>query len=134
MQSRQRTYAILLSVGACILLYRAFSMLFLGNAFQKLVFWVFSLLVIESLVDLTCLITAIRWALADTKEKALLPLRLGAAATILHAIRVLIYVLGRIGPWHNFDLKITYASQSGNLFWIWFASVLSLLGIWKSRR
>ena len=49
---------------------------------------------------------------------------------ILHAIRVLIYVLGRTGPWENLDVKPeqqdTYTFE---WFWVDFAAVLAILGV-----
>ncbi|MBI9097161.1 MAG: hypothetical protein JEY91_01725 [Spirochaetaceae bacterium] len=59
-----------------------------------------------------------------------LSLRFGASAAIFHAFRVLIYVLGRTSPWINFDLKPEFHSQqNGVIFWVYFAAILSILGI-----
>ena len=41
------------------------------------------------------LITAFRWWLANDRRLDRIPLRLGAAAAILHEVRVLIFVIGR---------------------------------------
>jgi hypothetical protein len=139
--SRQRIYASLLSLGACVLLFRTFRMMFVENAFDILVSWVFSLLILESVIDLSCLITAMIWGITGDERRAALPLRLGAAAAILHALRVLIYVLGRTGPWVNFDVKPEHhSSYITNWFWVYFAATLSVLGvagvfiIWRIRR
>jgi hypothetical protein len=49
---------------------------------------------------------------------------LGAAAAILHAIRVLIYMLGRTGPWVNFDEKPGHRdSYTFEWFWVYFAAI-----------
>lgn len=86
--SKQRIYASLLILGACILLFRASRMILVENAFDILVLWVVALLIAELLIDFACLISSIRWLIANDGLKASLPLRLGAAATIFHAIRV----------------------------------------------
>lgn len=128
--SRQRIYACLLILGASILLFRTIRMVLIENAFNILVFWVFSLLIVEFLIDLSCVLSSIRWFIFDNSIKARLPLRLGAGAAILHAIRVLIYVLGRTGPWINFDVKQEYHdSYTFKWFWVYFTAILSILGI-----
>ena len=71
------------------------------------------------------------------------PLRLGAAAAILHAPRVLIFVLGRTSTFLNFDVRQEYHATHGGLlswFWVYFAGAMSVLGvfgvliIWQVRR
>jgi hypothetical protein len=54
---------------------------------------------------------------------------------------VSIYVFGRTGPWLNFDIKAEYRAEiASNWFWIYFAAVLSVLGvagviiIWRLRK
>ena len=123
---KQRIYAFLLSVGAGFLLFRTFHMMFVVHAFELLVPWVSVLLVAECIVDLACLVGSIRWAVTNDEHNAGLPLRLCVAVIILHAIRVLIYVLGRTGPWINFDVKpVHHASYITNWFWVYFAGILS---------
>jgi len=128
--AKQRIYAGLLTIGAGILLFRTLRMIFVENAFEILVLWVFLLLILELLVDFSCILSSLRWLISGDPIKASLPLRLGAAATILHAVRVLIYVLGRTGPWVNFDVRPEYlSSYIFDWFWVWFAGILSVLGI-----
>ena len=128
--SKQRLYAFLLTLGASILLFRTMRMMLIEGAFEILVTWVVGLLIAEFLIDLACVIGSIRWFILNDRTKATIPLRLGAAATILHAIRVLIYVLGRTGPWINFDVKPQYhESYTFEWFWIYFATILSILGV-----
>jgi hypothetical protein len=91
--SRQRLYAALLGPGACILLFRTTLMIAQGYL-GILLPWVAGLLLVELALDLGCLLGSIRWWVAGDEARARLPLRLGAAATILHAVRVLIYALG----------------------------------------
>gem|GEM_PF-2217641 len=142
--SRQRFYASLLSVGAAFLLFRTFSMMLAGQAFKIFVPWVSALLVAESLLDLACLIGSVRWIITPKYRMASVALRLCVAVIVLHAVRVLVYVLGRTGPWINFDMKPIYrAYYVADLFWVYFAgigSALSLLAvvvvwqIWKRVR
>lgn len=141
MVTKQRIYAFLLILGASILLFRTLRLLFLEQGLEILVLWVIILTVLESIIDSCCIIGSLRWLISNDALKATFPLRLGAAAAILHAIRVLIYVLGRTGPWVNFDVKPIYrSSYSFDWFWVWFAAILSVLGvigvivIWKLRR
>jgi len=93
--SKQRLYASLLILGACILLFRTIMMLSQG-ALDVLVLWVSVLLITELLIDLGCLLSSIFWWIDNDKNKARIPLRLGATAAILHAVRVLIFVFGRV--------------------------------------
>jgi predicted lysophospholipase L1 biosynthesis ABC-type transport system permease subunit len=141
MVTKQRIYAFLLILGASILLFRTLRLLFFEQGLEILVLWVIILTVLESIIDSCCIIGSLRWLISNDALKATFPLRLGAAAAILHALRVLIYVLGRTGPWVNFDVKPIYrSSYSFDWFWVWFAAILSVLGvigvivIWKLRR
>ncbi len=128
--SKQRLYASLLALGAGILLFRTIRMVMIENTFNILVFWVFILLVAEFFIDLGCVLSSITWFISDNSINSRLPLRLGASAAIFHAIRVLIYVLGRTGPWINFDVKQEYHdSYTFKWFWVYFTAILSILGI-----
>jgi hypothetical protein len=140
--SKQRFYASLLILGACILLFRTIMMLFQG-ALEVLVLWVSALLIAELVLDAACLGSSIRWWIADDKEYDRTPLRLGAAAALLHAARVLIFVLGRVGPWINFDVRPAQrALHSTRWSWegVYFAAIMTVLGvigvliIWRLRR
>lgn len=129
--SRQRLYASLLALGACILLFRTLTILVQGNL-DVLMPWVSILLFAEMLLDLTCLVGSIRWWICNDRSKATLPLRFGAAAAILHAIRVLIFVMGRVGPWIDFDVRPEQRAMH-DARWTWtgvhIAAILSVLGI-----
>ena len=96
--SRQRLYASVLILGACVLLFRTVMMISQG-LLDVLVLWVSLLLIAEFLIDLAWLFSSINWWISKDRNKASLPLRLASAAIILHAVRVLIFVLGRVGPW-----------------------------------
>lgn len=128
--NKQRIYASLLTFGAAILLFRVIRMMFFEDAFQILATWVQWLLIAEALVDLLCLISSIRWFITGGSEKAGVALKSGAAATLIHAVRVLIYVLGRTGPWINFDIKTEFRNHyTFEWFWVYFAGILSALGV-----
>ena len=95
--------------------------MFFEQGLEILVLWVIILTIVEFIIDFSCIIGSLRWLISNDALKATFPLQLGAAAAILHAIRVLIYVLGRTGPWVNFDVKPIYrSSYSFDWFWVWF--------------
>ena len=128
--SKQRMYGLLLAMGASLLLWRTFQLMFVEQGLEILVLWVITLTILESIIDFSCIITSLKWLISNDAQKATIPLKLGAIAAILHAIRVLIYVLGRTGPWVNFDVKpIYHSTYSVEWFWVWFAAALSILGI-----
>lgn len=140
--SNQRLYALLLILGAGILLFRTLRLIYLGYL-EIFVLWVAVWLIIELLVDLGCIVSATRWWITNDKNQDRLPLRLGATAAIVHAFRVLIYVVGRVGPWINFDIKPKYwGTPYTNWSWaeVYFAASMSVLGvigviiIWRFRR
>jgi hypothetical protein len=139
MVSRQRIFASLLALGASILLYRTITMILQG-AMDILVLWLAILLIAELLLDLSCLLSSLRWWISKDRAKARVALRLGAAAALLHALRVLVFVLGRVGPWINFDVRPEYHeahSDTWTLTGVYFAAIMAVLGligviiIWK---
>jgi hypothetical protein len=128
---RQRIYASLLALGACILLYRTIAMISHG-ALDVLMLWVSILLMAEMLIDLSCLLCSIHWWISRDRAKGTIALRLGAAAVLLHAVRVLVFVLGRVGPWINFDVRPEHRAEHGSTWtWtgVWFAAIMSVLGV-----
>ena len=142
LNSKQRLYSSLLFLGACILLFRTITMIVQGYL-GVFVIWVSVLLMAEFLVDLGCAAFSVVWWISNDARKDKIPLRLGTAAAILHAIRVLIYVVGRIGSSNNFDIKPEYHSSSyahWEIGWVYFASIMSILGligvviIWQYRQ
>ncbi len=127
--NRQRTYATLVGLGICILLFRTIAMLTDGSL-TMLVWWVSALLVLEFLLNVGTFLSAIWWWIAGTETRASLPLRFTAAAVILHAVRVLIYALGDVGPWPHFDVRPAYrATQLVDLTWVVFASTMAALSL-----
>lgn len=127
----QRIYASLIILGAGILLFRTLTMLFQG-VFHILALWVFILLIIEMIIDATCIFTAIPWWISNSRQKDSLPLTMGAAAALFHAFRVFIFVLGRTGPWIDFDVRPEERAMHAER-WTWgevyLAATLSVLGI-----
>ena len=129
-KSRQRLYALLLAFGASVLLYRTLSMMLKEGALEILLPWAIILLFIEFLFDLACLVFSIRWFILNQRDKATIALRLGAAATVLHALRVGVYILGRTGPWYDFDIRPEIRQEyTFNWFWVNFAGVMAVLGL-----
>jgi len=117
-------------LGAGILLFRTIRLLSVEKGWTMLAEWVIGLTFVEMAIDLLCIFFSIQWLLSKEGNNKKFALQLGAAAALFHAFRVLIYVLGRTGPWINFDLKPEYqADHEGNMFWVYFAAILSLVGI-----
>jgi hypothetical protein len=140
--SRQRLYATLVFLGAGFLFLRTIKMM-TQDALVWMVSWVAALLIAESLLDATILLGAVRWWMTQAEDHARFPLRATAAAVFLHAVRVLVYALGRLGPWIDFDIRPEHRpvySSRGSLGWVYFASIMSVLGIlgviivWRNRR
>ncbi len=128
---QQRFYAAMLILGAGLLLTRTIIMLS-QNALNVLVSWVSLLLIIEMLIDVACIITSVNWFIANNPLKSKIPLRLAAIAAIFHAFRVLVFVLGRVGPWIDFDVRPEHRALH-HLTWTWtgvyFAAIMSILGL-----
>jgi hypothetical protein len=60
---------------------------------------------VEMAFDALTIVGASRWWASGDDEDAHLPMRAGAASTVLHAARVGVFVLGRTGPWVDFDVR-----------------------------
>ena len=141
-QYRQRIYASLLILGAAILLFRTVTMVAEG-AFNTLEVWVNILLIIEMLVDLGFVLAAIPWWISNHPKNNLLPFKIGVAVVVVHAIRVLVFVLGRTGPWFDFDVKPEHRALHASR-WTWsevyfastmvIVSVIVLIIFWQYRR
>ncbi|MFW2381469.1 MAG: hypothetical protein ACN4GZ_06895 [Acidimicrobiales bacterium] len=116
--------------GISILLTRASIILF--GSRRVLRQWVIGLAGVEFVLDLATLLTSIRWGVTNLRRHRSLPLRLAAAATLLHAARVGVFVLGRLRPFKDFDVRPEHRS-SHDQRWNWrqvtFAVVMSLLGV-----
>ncbi|MDH3683192.1 MAG: hypothetical protein OEV40_24980 [Acidimicrobiia bacterium] len=126
-----RRPAALLFGGAGILLYRTVALL-AGSGRVVLKPWVVALTFIEMALDCVTMAGSARWWLTRCAGHARLPLRAGVAATLLHAARVSVFVLGRTGPWRDFDVRPEHRADHDER-WTWsqvvLASVLSVLGV-----
>jgi len=132
----------LLIAGAGILLYRTIALL-AGGAGRILKRWVVGLTIVEMVVDIFTMVGGARWWVSREPTEASLALRAGAVATLLHALRVAVFVLGRTGPCVDFDVRPEKRATHKER-WNWkqvaFAGILSVLGvigvlvIWLVRR
>jgi len=117
-------------LGACILLFRTLRLLTIENGWETLAIWVITCTIIEMLIDLFCIAFSFSWLIKTSPNSKIIALRLGVAAAIFHAFRVFIYVIGRVGPFYNFDLKPQFRNtQNAEMFWVYFASILSISGV-----
>jgi hypothetical protein len=126
-----RWKALLFTIGGAILVSRAFTMMVDGYL-GIYVPWAAILLALEFLIDATWLASAIAWFFKDNKANEKNTFNLAAASILLHAFRVMIFVLARIGPLTNFDIKETYhATHYARWDWtgIFLAATLSLMGV-----
>ena len=138
----KNVFAGLLFVGAGFLLFRTI-VLILHGALTEQVRWVAVLLVVESMLDVATLIACFEWWRRLGEPRVRIALRLAAAVTIVHAIRVLIFVLGRLEPWRDFEIRPEFRPLSEDR-WSWgevyFAAVMSTLSlcgvliVWMLRR
>lgn len=99
-----RYYASFFMLGSGFLIYRTFALI-AGGSLAINTTWVSALLFLEMIADAACLFASIKWWIRNNMAAARLPLQLCAAMVIMHAIRVLIFVIGRAGPWINFDVR-----------------------------
>ena len=129
--SRQRIYASLLILASAFLLYLTLTMISEG-ALQYLSLWVSVLLFIELLTDLGCLLASAWWLWINDKSRDRLPLRFGTAVAFFHAFRVLVFTMGRVGPWIDFDVRSEHRAMHHET-WSWpevyFAFIMSVLGV-----
>ena len=142
MFSRQRFYAGLLFLGGGFLLYRTIYLITHGS-FEINVLWVNFLIIIEMILDICVMIFCLKWWIANNASYDSIPLRLAAAVTIFHALRVLVFAIGRIGPWINFDVRPEHRAlhyTRWSIEGVYFASIMSVLGIigviviWRLRK
>jgi len=138
--NRQRTYAAIVGLGIWVLLIRTILMVAQGYL-VTFVPWVAALLAFELLLNASIFLSALWWWIGAVANRATLPLRLTAATVIIHAIRVLIFVLGRTVPWLDFDVRPIHRMISpAEWHWVVFAAILATLSlvalavVWRRRR
>lgn len=138
----RRAFAALLFFGAAFLLYRAIMVVY-GGAVYVNVWWVAALLFLEMGLDALCMFCAAVWFVKADKPSESITLKVTAAIIIVHAVRVLIFVIGRVGPWIDFDVtpehRLAHSSR-----WVWTdvflagtpasLSVIALIVIWQTRK
>ena len=132
----------LLSAGAGILLYRTIALI-AGGARRVLERWVVWLTFLEMAIDVVTSGSAARWWQSRNPDHAHVALVAGACAALVHAVRVAVFVVGRTGPWIDFDVREDARADHGER-WTWpqvvFAGTLSTFGvigvvvIWMVRR
>lgn len=130
MIKNEKAFSLWMILGAGILLVRTIRLLVYEEGLIVLALWVKVLTFIEMSIDISCIIFSFKWLLNCTKRNKTISLRLGATVALFHALRVFIYVLGRIGPWKDFDKTSEYRLTGDvNLFWVYFAGILSVAGV-----
>lgn len=139
---RTRLYSVLLFLGAGFLAFRALTLIAEG-AHVINVGWVTALLYLELALAVSVMAATVPWFAGKTARAESLALRLAAGVTVLHSVRVLIFVLGRTGPWTDFDVRPEErAAHAARWSWgeVWFAGAMSVLSlvvlalIWRERR
>lgn len=128
---RYRLLAALLFLGAAFLLYRTLAML-AGGAIHEFVPWVVVLLFLELALDALTLGMCLLWGITLSIWHGAQVFRLTAAVVVVHAMRVLIFVLGRTGPWVDFDVQpLARAGHAARWSWfgVWFAGTMSVLSL-----
>lgn len=127
---QDRTQAVLVGGGISILLTRA--LILIMRSRRVLRAWVTNLAAAELALDVATLGAAIRWWWTNSRGNRQVPLKLAAAATILHAGRVLVFILGRLRPFKDFDVRPEHRSEHDER-WSWgqvyFAAAMSVLGV-----
>lgn len=130
-EDTSRRAAVLLFCGAGILFGRTVALL-AGGAGRVLRPWVVALTWVEMMIDVVTLAASARWFRSREPAHAGLAMRAGAVATLLHAVRVAVFVLGRTGPWRDFDVRPEQRKGHDDR-WTWaqvrFAGVMSVTGV-----
>ncbi len=132
----------LLLLGAGFLLYRTLALV-AGGARRVLAPWVVGLTYLEMAIDAVTMTWAARWWRSRSPAHASPALRAGAGATLVHALRVAVFVVGRTGPWVDVDVREEERARHDER-WTWaqvvFAGTMSVLGVigvfvvWITRR
>ena len=94
--------------------------------------WVIAMAEVELTLDLATFCAAIAWWASGARWARTTALRCAAAATIFHAVRVLVFVLGRLRPFKDFDVRPGQRTRHDET-WTWrgviFAAAMSVLGV-----
>lgn len=118
-------------------------MLVAGGSLHTYTWWAAALLGIEFVVDAVAVAAGAAWVVTRRADHATRALRAVAAMILVHAVRVLVFVLGRTGPWVDFDVRAQHRAEYATTwawFDVWFAgtgaalSVIVLTVVWRRRR
>ena len=90
--NRTRIYAILLILGSGFMFARTI-WLVAGGILTTNTWWVTVLLFAEMIIDLGCIMSGIWWYRINDQARDRIPLRFGTWVVLLHASRVLVFVL-----------------------------------------
>lgn len=140
--NKQRLFAGFIFLGAGFLLFRTIRLISQGYL-SMYTLWAAGLLLLEFLILGAALLGAVRWFVSSDGKHDRFPLMVIAAGIFLHAFRVGIYVLGRIGPWKDFEIRPEYRALFAggwSMFWVIFTAVMSVLGmigviiVWRMRK
>ena len=118
-------------LGSSFLLARTFILIAAG-ALVRFTWWAAILLIVESLLNIIWLGASLRYGLSKSTYQLRPVLRAATAAIIFHALRVGIFVIGRTGPWKNFDVRPEYwATHVETWTWtgVYLAGTLSALSV-----
>lgn len=96
--------AVLLAAGAAFMLWRTLDLIS-GRSLVVYVWWAAGLLLLEAAIDLVTFVAAARWFVTSRPNHRRTVLRAAAAVVSVHALRVAVFVLGRTGPWIDFDIR-----------------------------
>ena len=130
MRNKEVSLPLLMILGASVLLFRTVRLLFFEDGLIILALWTKILTIIEMIVDILCIFFSFEWLRKSEVKFKIVSFRLCEIATLFHGFRVLIYILGRIGPWKDFDKTPEFRLQgTTNTFWLYFAGILSVVGV-----
>lgn len=130
-----------LVLGSGFLLARTVMLMAEGHL-RTYTWWAAGLLGLEFFVDAVAAGAGVAWLVTRRPGHATLALRAVAAMILMHAVRVVVFVLGRTGPWVDFDVRPPYRTEYATTwtwFEVWFAgtgaalSVIVLVLVWRLR-
>lgn len=138
---RTRMAAAGVVAGSGFLLARTI-ILMTGGALRTYAGWAAALLGVEFVVDAATVVASGVWFVTRQVHHRTLALRGVAVMILVHALRVLVFVLGRTGPWVNFDVRAQHRAEYATTWrWsdVWLAgtgaalSLVVLAVVWRRR-
>lgn len=114
-----------------------------GGALRLYSGWAAALLAIEFVVDAATVVAGGVWFVTRQAHHRTRALRAVAVMILVHAVRVMVFVLGRTGPWVDFDVRAQRRAEYATT-WRWFdvwlagtgatLSLIVLAVVWRRRR